>query len=405
MIACGSFGIVSLVKTDNKVSVKKTIHTDNILECLLECIIMKTIHSKYLINADNIVLYIGKDVDDVKKYTIHSINIFSKHYGNNLSSVSFISDKQKLSTIYDICMGILHIHSLNLIHGDIKPENVLYDGKITRLCDFGMTVSDKSLDIEYSLDNKKVLYSLKYRPPEAWLYSYSSYSKKSDVWAFGMLVLYILFGVSPIHFYGEPSSKENLINYLMSGVFIWEFISNESFSIENKEHVRESITYNKSTTHNKEYLQILHNIYNKHKTHNTRYIQEEFINSYNRDIDKYKDIVELVAKCIHPDTHNRPTIETVLEEIEKIIISYNRKSCKRVYTRDALIPLKSSCDKRIVYDVHKHSNYQDIQKQLNRIIHTDVSKEYQHSKNIDIENVINYLKIIEFKHDFLNNVF
>ena len=46
------------------------------------------------------------------------------------------------SLLLDVCHGIKHLHSHNIIHGDIKPDNILYKtqntGKISfTICDFG----------------------------------------------------------------------------------------------------------------------------------------------------------------------------------------------------------------------------------------------------------------------------
>lgn len=39
----------------------------------------------------------------------------------------------------DVSIGLQYLHQLNIIHGDLKPTNVLVDGNgVAKLCDFGL---------------------------------------------------------------------------------------------------------------------------------------------------------------------------------------------------------------------------------------------------------------------------
>ena len=52
----------------------------------------------------------------------------------------FNSDKQRLMVILQVCRGVAFLHSKNVVHRDLKPDNVLIDssGK-AKLCDFGLS--------------------------------------------------------------------------------------------------------------------------------------------------------------------------------------------------------------------------------------------------------------------------
>ena len=82
-----------------------------------------------------------------------------------------ISKKKKLISL-DIAKGIEFLHSNKIIHGDIKPENILIYNDIAKLSDFGLSCYENIIPF-------KLLYTLDYRPPE------KLYCRKSDIWAYG----------------------------------------------------------------------------------------------------------------------------------------------------------------------------------------------------------------------------
>ena len=84
------------------------------------------------------------------------------------------------SILYEIALAVEYLHSRHIIHGDIKPSNILiykegdrYTGKLTdfslaRICD------DKVNGIAYTIG---------YRAPEVETHKF--YTFKSDIWALG----------------------------------------------------------------------------------------------------------------------------------------------------------------------------------------------------------------------------
>jgi serine/threonine protein kinase len=52
----------------------------------------------------------------------------------------FTSDKRRLMVILQICRGVSFLHSKNVVHRDLKPDNVLIDSAgRAKLCDFGLS--------------------------------------------------------------------------------------------------------------------------------------------------------------------------------------------------------------------------------------------------------------------------
>jgi serine/threonine protein kinase len=112
---------------------------------------------------------------------------------------------QKLQLAYDILRGLCEIHEKNIIHRDLKVDNILVEKRKTsgdawraRICDFGL-----ALDVTAKPNNVSFCGTHRYQPPEVFMLASSiSYKKEEfefyktfgfqmDVWNIGT-VLYIL---------------------------------------------------------------------------------------------------------------------------------------------------------------------------------------------------------------------
>ena len=118
-----------------------------------------------------------------------------------------IQEDKKLpeNQIKDIALqlssALFYLHSNNIIHRDIKPQNILISaGGIIKVCDFGFA---------RAIDNKTMITSIKgtplYMAPE--LLKEYPYNKKADLWSLGV-ILYELF-------VGQPPFYTNNFNTLM----------------------------------------------------------------------------------------------------------------------------------------------------------------------------------------------
>lgn len=128
--------------------------------------------------------------------------------------------------IYNLANALSYLHSLNIVHRDVKPENLLIfqhqDGsKSLKLADFGLAVELKEDKIF------EVCGTPTYVAPE--ILSESGYGLKVDVWAAGVIVYILLCGFPP--FANDDNDQDDLFDQILSGHFefkkpYWDEISN-----------------------------------------------------------------------------------------------------------------------------------------------------------------------------------
>ncbi|XP_032380436.1 receptor-interacting serine/threonine-protein kinase 3 [Etheostoma spectabile] len=98
---------------------------------------------------------------------------------------------------HQVALGMTFLHSKNLIHGDLKPSNVLLNMDLNaKLADFGLSrVSTSALNSSRET-TEKIGGSYKYKPPEAFKASYEP-ARAFDRYSYGILLWSILMGKEP----------------------------------------------------------------------------------------------------------------------------------------------------------------------------------------------------------------
>src|SRR4029077_13714789 len=101
-------------------------------------------------------------------------------------------DKTQLTPLFkQILLAVQQCHQFDLIHRDIKMENLLINNNSIVLIDFGLTVPFQSIR-KPTLTS--VANTIHYRPPECLFLKKWPYDQKIDIWAVGCVFYKILTG-------------------------------------------------------------------------------------------------------------------------------------------------------------------------------------------------------------------
>ncbi len=174
---------------------------------------------------------------DLYKSSLHTV-IYNKQINNKIISFKNI--------VHNIILGIDKLHSNNLIHGDIKSSNILYNDDLdVVLIDFG--------GIKH-INNKKYnkTCTLTSRAPEELIYEVNS-GFVSDIWSLGLVFCEILFRRNPItdlyniySNYDENIIEKQFKNYYMNkkGIIIkvnGYYVNNNNYRYRESEYMIFSI--------------------------------------------------------------------------------------------------------------------------------------------------------------------
>lgn len=169
----GGCGIVYTAKYKKRKVVVKTIVNGNQFDTSNEILMLKNCR------GNNIVEYIGTCV-----YSNNLLIVMEFYNHGDLASYIIkkkkpLTNKSKKRIMNGLLNGLRELHQKNIIHGDIKPHNILMDNDLNpHISDFGLS------HIKTKLTNS---FTPEYASPE--LKEKGLSTKGADIWAMGHVLL------------------------------------------------------------------------------------------------------------------------------------------------------------------------------------------------------------------------
>ncbi|RDX62386.1 G-type lectin S-receptor-like serine/threonine-protein kinase, partial [Mucuna pruriens] len=121
---------------------------------------------------------------------------------------------KRLEIIEGIARGLMYLHqdsTLKIIHRDLKTSNILLDNNmIPKISDFGLARTFGGDQAEAEANTNRVMGTYGYMPPEYAVHG--SFSTKSDVFSFGVIVIEIISGRKNRGF-RDPHHHLNLLGH------------------------------------------------------------------------------------------------------------------------------------------------------------------------------------------------
>lgn len=127
---------------------------------------------------------------------LNNVYIFLEYFeygdlGKYLSG-NTLEEKHVNNFSIQIKNGLQYLYKQNIIHRDIKPQNILVSNdKILKIIDFGLS---KSITINEEM-METICGSPLYMAPE--IIKTKNYTIKSDIWSFGVIIYEMIYGYTP----------------------------------------------------------------------------------------------------------------------------------------------------------------------------------------------------------------
>ena len=319
IIGKGTYG--SVVKTkDYKRHIYRAIKIFN----YLENVPMEQVNKIFLYELDVLNILTSRHANYLKKelFTFYSYSdVFRNHnyivfklYGYNLyqsrNRLKTMHINNKLIIIKDIFLALyfLSCDTPKIIHGDIKPENILFRTENINnfnivLCDFGLSIK---LESEYIKTNN-IIQTRWYRAPEL-IYNIP-FNEKIDIWSAGTVVYELIFN--------KPLFKCKIDNDLL--IYIHYILGCPSHEFIHK-HPNIKYFYNddlKPKYTINFYEDILHpnmgkNILDKHLDYD--------VNNINHKI-RYH-LIRLIYKCLEYNSDSRISTKNSIKFLNKYCLEF-----------------------------------------------------------------------------------
>jgi len=280
-------GFITGLTYNNKDYLLKYQPNKSVMELILNCYLKKMniknflIPDYFFINSDYSYFYIIEKCNtDLYKYFSHLE-----------SSREILSIKEIVKIVYFIVQSTEKLHNINIIHSDLKLENIVLNVeqkeiKDIRIIDFDVGVFDILPEYLTNLNEKynKVLTNKKLRGTRIYMLKDKVMSFKHDIYSIGVITLVLLY----------KNIKLNL-NYIKD--------------IKSKGIIKKLVNFKTKIEDNKVKIKIVDIIDKYIKQKHLLFLDDKY------DYDKFNILKEFIGDCIE----TKFTIQQLKDKYEKIL--------------------------------------------------------------------------------------
>lgn len=108
-----------------------------------------------------------------------------------------LTDKEIINISKQIINSLVYLKEMNIIHGDLKMENILLIKNQIKICDFGLSTQN--------FFNYNYVGTPEFMAPE--IIKKEVYNYKIDIWSFGIILYNLVFGKSPFSIFKRDLSE------------------------------------------------------------------------------------------------------------------------------------------------------------------------------------------------------
>jgi serine/threonine protein kinase len=222
-----------------------------------------------------------------------STKIHMKKYPCDLSRYLGTWGLLPLETVFEIARGLIsgiaHVHGRGIIHGDIKPQNILLctpanAQPVPVICDFGIAVSG---DEKYHTSRVQ---TCTYRAPEVdYDRSRIQYSTRIDMWSIGCILLELASGLPAVKYVQEIEDSSWYACNLL-GIYVCE-------------NRRQRLKLLRGVTH--------------------KYVCGIICDKLHKDPNRYRvmfdsGFIRLISMCLHPNHNKRVDANSALSFVNHL---------------------------------------------------------------------------------------
>lgn len=215
-----------------------------------------------------------------------------------------ITTSNKLPMFYKLASALEFLHSNNILHLDIKADNVLLQDNNPYFVGFEDSVTVDNINKGKYIDS--IIGTIDHRAPEL-LSGSSVYNAAVDVWAFGIMMLYIIGGqgIYPVDFstISEERLASTVVNLFSQSKYLDKFLINvcDKYKSACKDLLMNILVVNPSNRYTARQI-LQHKIFDEFRTPISGTLVETGM--FPKITSDHRDIVKLIvywAKSIYPN--------------------------------------------------------------------------------------------------------